>query len=163
MQALVSTEKREMNVGEERGRGFALVVWVSRHPPIASQIDELKKKLGKIVLHRISGKIPNAEYIVDYVEKLIDTLHLHGAPVYIIPVLPLSMIAKLTELARQKGWNVLWAEMEQVKILDHEPKPLKDYDPTREVWIKGYENTYKIMRFKGFHRIKAVKLELEPF
>lgn len=130
-----------------------IVLWVSRHPPLPVQKTALERAIGPIAMYQLSGTIPNTEYILDRVLEL-------GAK-YIVPVLPLSMIARLVELTRRHGITVLWAEMEQVKITSSEPRAGEDYDPESEVWIKGYEGTYKIMRFKRYHRIKAVKLELE--
>ena len=131
------------------------VLWVSRHPPLPAQLEELERKLGGVVVYQLSGTIPNAEYVVEKAKEL--------NAKYIVPVLPLSMIARLSELSRREGFTVLWAEMQQVKILSSEPKPGKDYDPESETYIKGIEGTYKIMRFVRFHKIRAVRLELEPF
>ena len=131
------------------------VLWVSRHPPINAQIEALENKLGGINLFQLAGTVPNAEYVMEMAKKT------HAE--VIVPVLPLSMIARLAELCRKENIVLLWAEMEQVKLLNHEPKPEKDYDPNTEVWIKGYENTWKVMRFKGFKKIKQVKLELEDW
>ena len=131
------------------------VLWVSRHPPIEAQIKALEEKLGAVKVIQLSGFIPNAEFVVEKAKEV-------GAK-YIVPVLPLSFIARLVELSRRNGFTVLWAEMQQVSIIDHEPVEGKDYDPATEVWIKGYENTYKIMRFKQYHIIKAIRLELEPW
>jgi len=132
-----------------------IVLWVSRHPPIKAQIETLKKKLGSIKVLQVSGLIPSAEFVAELVKKF--------NAQYVVPVLPLSFIARLSELARKNGFTLLWAEMEMVKQMNSEPKPNVDYNPENEVFIKGYEGTYKIMRFKQFHVIKAVKLELEPW
>ena len=69
----------------------------------------------------------------------------------------------LVELAKKNNIIVLFAEMEQVKTLLHPPTPYEDYDPDREAVVAAYDHTrtYKIMRFKKFWKIKAVKLELE--
>jgi len=140
------------------GEAPTVVLWVSRHEPLGSQIDELKRKLGNVSIVQISGTIPNAEYVAELAK---------GAKAkYVIPVLPLSFIARLVELSKTNGFTVLWAEMEQVKQLKTEPLPHKDYDPycetvTTAVGIDG-SRTFKVMRFKQFHVIKAVKLELQP-
>lgn len=134
--------------------GKTVVLWASRHPPLPAQIRGLEEKLGPIVVYQMSGMIPNAEYIAEKAREL--------KAEYIVPVLPLSMIARLTELSRREGFTVVWAEMQQVKMLNSEPKPGEDYDPETETYIKGAEGTYKVMRFKQFHKIKSVTLELEP-
>jgi len=140
------------------GEAPIVVLWVSRHEPLGAQVEALKQKLGNVNIVQISGTIPNAEYVVELAK---------GAKAkYVIPVLPLSFIARLVELSKQNGFVVLWAEMEQVKQMLREPEPHKDFDPycetvTTAVGIDG-SRTYKVMRFKQFHVIKAVKLELQP-
>ncbi len=135
------------------------ILWVSRHSPLKAQIEALERKLGAIVVYQLSGYISDADEVMDVAMRL-------GAH-FIIPVLPLSFIARLVELARRVGKTVLWAEMEQVKLMDNEPKPGVDYDPNVETVVIAAgaheQRSYKIMRFKRFHVIKAVKLELEPW
>ena len=133
--------------------GGISILWVSRHPPLPSQIRFLEKKFRNPRIVQISGRIPNAEFVVEIAQK-------HSAKV-IVPVLPLSFIARLVELSRKVGFEVWWAEMEQVKIIQHEPIANKDYNPETDAYIKGYEGTYKIMRFKKFHRIKEIKMVME--
>jgi len=134
------------------GEGEA-ILWVSRHPPLKSQIRFLEKKFGNPRIIQLSGRIPNAEYVAETAQNF-------NAKV-IIPVLPLSFIARLVELSKKYGFEVWWAEMEQIGILSYQPVAGKDYNPETDAWIKGYENTYKIMRFKKFHRIKRVVMEME--
>ena len=131
--------------------GPNLVIWASRHPPVERQLAELRRIYGGVRVVQLAGVIPSAEWLDARAREL-------GARA-VVPVLPLSFIARLAELAR--GYDLLWAEMEAVKVLTEEPRPGADYDPSTEVYIKGYEGSYRIMRFKGFKRIKAVKLELE--
>ena len=127
------------------------VLWVSRHPPLPAQLEELERKLGGVVVYQLSGTIPNAEYVVEKAREL--------NAKYIVPVLPLSMIARLTELSKRHGFTVLWAEMQQVSQGTGTPPEI---DKAREVIVEAH-GTWKVMRFKQFHKIKAVKLELEPF
>jgi len=129
------------------------ILWVSRHPPLKSQIRFLEKKFRNPRIIQLSGRIPNAEYVAETAQNF-------NAKV-IIPVLPLSFIARLVELSKKYGFEVWWAEMEQIGILSYQPVAGKDYNPETDAWIKGYENTYKIMRFKKFHRIKRVVMEME--
>ena len=129
------------------------ILWVSRHPPLKSQVDFLVKKFGDPKIIQVSGRIPNAEYVAEIAQK-------HNAKV-IIPVLPLSFIARLVELSRKFDFEIWWAEMEQTALLNHQPEPHKDYNPETDAFIKGYEGTYKIMRFKKFHRIKEIKMVME--
>jgi len=134
---------------------YKVVAWVSRHPPLPVQIRVLEQKLGCIRIVQVSGRVPDAESLAGLLDSI-------GADI-VVPVLPLTIIARLTEIGRRHRWTVLWAEMEQVKMLAHKPVANVDYDPYTETWVKGAEGTYKIMRFKKFHRIVRVKLELEPW
>ncbi|RLG50049.1 MAG: hypothetical protein DRN90_00300 [Thermoproteota archaeon] len=129
------------------------ILWVSRHNPLPSQVKELERKLGKIEIVQFAERVPNAEFVIELAKK-------HGAKI-IVPVLPLSIIARLVELANKEDITVLWAEMEQVKML-YNPVPFQDYDPTIETVVAAGES-YKVMRFKRFHKIKAIRLELEEW
>jgi len=133
-----------------------IVLWVSRHSPLKMQINALEHKLRSIEIYQVS-QVPNAEYVVEIAQRI-------GAKV-IIPVLPLSMIARLSELAPKYGLIILWSEMQQIKTLEREPIPNVDYDPSIETVVVASgaheQRTYRIMRFVKFHRIKAIKLELE--
>ena len=96
----------------ESGEKKTVVLWVSRHQPLRAQIEELEKKLGPVEVWQLSGTIPSAEFIVDVVKKT--------KAQYVVPVLPLSMIARLSELSK-KGFTVLWAEMQQVSQVTGTP------------------------------------------
>jgi len=139
-----------------------LVIWVSRHAPLKSQLNVLKEKLGEYELKVVAERIPNAEYIVENFIKPNATKY---DRIVVIPVLPLSMIARLTELSRRFNFEVWWAEMEQVKTLHREPTPGKDYDPYDETVVVAAgaheQVSYKIMKFKKFHRIKRIVMEME--
>ena len=132
------------------GEGATTVIWASRHLPLPRQVGELRRLLGPIRVVQLSGRIPNAEFIVDAARK-------HAAKV-IVPVLPLSMVARLVELARNYGFEVWWAEMEQVNQGAGKPPRV---DEAEETVLHSPEG-WKVMRFRRFHRIKAVKLDLEP-
>lgn len=110
----------------------------------------------------VAERIPNADYIVDnFVKPNIGKY----ARIVVIPVLPLSMIARLVELSRFNSFEVWWAEMEQVKVLSSEPVPNRDYNPYNETVVVAAgaheQKSYKIMRFKKFHRIKRIVMEME--
>lgn len=132
------------------------ILWVSRHPPLKSQIMELASKLGDIEIMEMR-EAPNAEYVARKAEEI-------GADI-IIPVLPLSIIARLVPLAKEKKKTILWAEMEQVDAMRNSDITIHDPDHETIVPAKNEhgEPILKVMRFKRFHKIKAVKLDLEPF
>jgi len=135
------------------------ILWVSRHNPLPAQIKALEEKLGAVKIYQFGGTVPNAEFVADLAKQL-------GAKI-VIPVLPLSIIARLTELARSNNFTLLWAEMEQVKVLSYEPKAGVDYNPEVETVVVAAgaheAKSYKVMRFKRFNIIKAVRLEMEPW
>ena len=140
----------ERVVIDDTGRFLSVttVLWVSRHDPLLWQVAELRRLLGPVKVIQLSGRIPSAEYIAEKARE-------HGAKV-VVPVLPLSMIARLVELARD--FEVWWAEMEQVAQGKGEPPR---YDEYRETILTSPEG-WKVMRFVRFHRVKAVRIESEP-
>jgi len=135
------------------------VLWVSRHSPLPAQIKALEEKLGVVKIYQFGGTVPNAEFVADLAKQL-------GAKI-VVPVLPLSIIARLSELSRVSGFTLLWAEMEQVKVLSYEPKAGADYNPENETVVVAAgaheQRSFKIMRFKQFHRIISVTMVTEPW
>jgi len=126
-----------------------VVLWVSRHEPLEAQRLELKRKLGDVTLVIYKEKVPNAEFVIEMAKKV------HAK--YIVPVLPLSFIARLCELARHKGITILWAEMELLH--SDRPEPCKEYDPYRDTIVAPNRH----YRFRGFKKIKRVELVLEEW
>ena len=126
------------------------VLWVSRHPPLPKQIEALESKLGEIDIIQLKGVIPNAEYVINEANR-------YGAK-YIVPVLPLSFIARLCDLARKNSITVLWSQM---KLL-HNNCPGEGCpefnDKTDTIVSPG-----RHYRFEKFYVIKGVKLELEEW
>ena len=136
-----------------------VVLWASRHNPLKVQVQELKRKLGEdTVIVKGRSFYRDAGEVIDHAKQV-------GAT-YIVAVLPLSMIARVTEIAKQHNITILYAEMECTKKLYNYPNPNIDYNPTEETVIvvdtSKVGRIYKVFRFKQFHKIKAVKLELEP-
>jgi len=127
------------------------VLWVSRHPPLPAQLRELERVYGRIDIKIASKSFPAADDVVKAAREW-------GADV-IVPVLPLSFVARLCEVARREGFTVLWAEMQSL----HTPcpeAPCKDFSKDTDVILPGPPSRH--FRFKRFQRIKAVRLELEP-
>jgi len=135
------------------------ILWVSRHSPLPAQIKALEEKLGVVKIYQFAGNVPSAEFVVDLVKQLEAKI--------VIPVLPLSIIARLSELTRSNNFTLLWAEMEQVKVMNTEPKAGVDYNPEVETVVVAAgaheARSYKIMRFKQFHRIISVTMVTEPW
>ena len=136
------------------------VLWASRNPPLPAQIRALKARLGKVEV--IQGKpfYANAEDVINHAKAI-------GATI-IVPVLPMGMVAQLLPLAQRAGITVLWAEMKQIDLIHgREPVPGRDFDPDQDSPVAARNPdgsvSWKIMRFVAFHRIKAIKLELEPW
>ena len=131
------------------------ILWVSRHNPLPIQLETLAKLFKHFTLKFFNDKVPSAEWLVENVvlSSKIDI---------VIPVLPLSIIARLVELSKKHNFQVWWAEMECVGLRD---TPILD-DPKREVVLPTIDRNgkpmYRVMRFKRFNKIKAIKLEMEP-
>ena len=140
-----------------RGEG-PLVLWVSRHGPLPAEIEELERVLKDPHIVKISGKIPNAEWLTAIVSNMRKTPVGWKRPIIIVPVLPLSMIKYIVEAFRDaKGIEVWWTDMETIGYSKEEP----DVNPHDTV--KLYDGTrWRVMRFKRFERIKEVRIVTEP-
>ena len=131
------------------------ILWASRHDPLSAQLDYLYRRFGAIRVIQIAKFFNNAEEVLSYALRFDAKI--------IVAVLPLSIISKLLDLVADTGIRVLYSEME--KIYEGKEKP-KSIDEDSEVLIVAKDeegNTlYKVMRFKKFHYIRAIRMELEP-
>jgi hypothetical protein len=113
------------------------VGWLSRHPPLPAQINELRRLFGHVELAwdaRTFGAVTELrERVLRYDEVVI--------------VAPLSMLAKLTET----GIHPLWAHME----------------PCTEVYAGAHPESAvaaprgRSLRFARFKRLTGVNFEFE--
>jgi len=132
------------------------VLWVSRHYPLLAQIRELQKIYGAdIEIVQMRGYIPNAEAIVQKAKEV-------GAEV-IVPVLPLSMIAKLTEMQKKNGFTLLFAKMKMVACTKNleEATMIAMEAPERRTMITYGDGFARVFEFERFERIVEVKLVTE--
>jgi len=134
-----------------------VVLWVSKHTPVRIQEDVLKQKLGKdTVIVVESREFANAEEVMNLARE-------YKAD-FIVPVLPMSFIMRLVELAEREGITVLYSEMELIRTEYSQPIAV---DPYSEVVVPARDERgrrcYKVFRFKCFKRIKEIKLVLEDF
>jgi len=133
------------------------VLWVSRHRPLAKQIMDLKEKLGRIKVVQVSGPVPNAEYVIELARKF-------NAKI-IVPVLPMSFIARLAELAPKHGITVLYARMNvvaQVSSVEEAEKLVKEA-PDRRTMTTYSDGTIKIHEFEKFEKVLKVFILTEPW
>lgn len=139
----------------------SLVIWVSRHSILPAQAHELERILGKHDLIIVNRTIPSAEWLVEnYVLPYKDRYD----KIIVIPVLPLTIIKKLCELGKRHGFEVWWAEMKAIKTFDKPPVPGVHYDPYKETVVPAYDGgrqTYRVMRFTKFYRVRDIVVELE--
>ena len=145
-----------VKVYESRSGPKTTVLWVSRHPPLKSQITELEKKLDSIEVYQLSGVIPSAEYVVEVVRKV-------NAKI-VVPVLPLSMIARLAELSRNYGFTVVLAKMESIATTKNleEAKKLVAEKPEARTTATYADGVIRVFEFKGFEKLVRVELVTEP-
>jgi len=136
------------------------VAWVSRHPPLRAELDELRRLGYGDVVH-ISRTFTSAEEVLREVAAA-------GARAAVV-VLPLSMIASLIPLARREKVRLLWAEMEPPPghrgPADMCPGPdtCELFDGDRDVWLPLSGQPYgRHVRFKRFSEIEDLRLILRP-
>lgn len=138
------------------GRKGVVVLWVSRHRPLPAQIAQLREKLGEIEIIQIEH-VPTAEYVVEYAQRV-------GAKV-IVPVLPLSFIARLVEEARKAGYIVLFAKMNAIATTRDfdEAKRLVLEAPEKRTITTYSDGTLRVFEFERFERIVRVEVVTEPW
>ena len=133
-----------------------VVLWVSRHSPLPSQIKTLEDKLGAVKIVQLSGIIPTAEFVVQKAREV-------NAKI-IIPVLPMSFIAHLVEAGRRSGFEVLFAKMEAIAQTDPETaRKMVAEAPDKRTMTTYADGTVKVHEFRAFEKVKAVKIETEPW
>jgi len=77
---------------------------------------------------------------------------------YIVSVLPLTMIARICELAEEEGLIVLYPVMEELGELNDDGR----IDCERDV-ILDVGGKKKVVRFQCFKKVKGVKIILEDW
>jgi len=137
-------------------RERTVVLWVSRHPPLRAQVDELERRLGPIVVYQLSGVIPSAEYVVERAREL--------SAKYVVPVLPLSFVAVLVEQAKRAQFVVLFAKMKLLAVLRtaEEAKKLVAEAPEGRVYERSADGSYRVFEFERFEKLVEVRLVTEP-
>ena len=134
-----------------------VVLWVSRHQPLHTQVEELEKKLGSIIIYQMSGMIPNAEAVAEEAVKL--------NAKYVVPVLPLSMVARLSELAKQSGLTILIAKMNNIATTRDpgEARRIVSEKPASRTLATYADGLVRVFEFERFERLVRIELVTEPF
>ena len=138
------------------GMKKTIILWVSRHTPVPIQVRVLEEKLGPIVIYQLAGVVPSAEYVVDKVREI-------GAE-YIVPVLPLSIIARLAELSRN-NFTILLSKMENIATVKswEEAVRIVNEKPDARTLTTYADGVVRVFEFKQFEKLKEVRLVTEPF
>jgi hypothetical protein len=132
------------------------VLWVSRHYPLPAQLAELQRIYGADVeIVQMQGVIPNAEAVVQKAKEV-------GAEV-IVPVLPLSMIARLAEMQKKEGFTLLFAKMNAIASVKNleDAKRITMEAPERRTITTYSDGVVRVFEFERFERIVEVKLVTE--
>jgi len=137
-----------------------VVLWVSRHSPLPEQLNKLTQYLRNYKLVMIRERIPNAEWLYNnYIKPLLDQNH----RVIVIPVLPLSIIARLVELAKQYHFEIWYAKMNEIYRTNDISKAelVLSEAPERRTIMQYADGIVKVYEFEDFYRVKEIKIELE--
>lgn len=112
------------------------------------------QKLGEILIIQEVGYIPNAEYVVDVAKR-------YGVK-YILPVLPLSFVARLAELAPQHGFVILWSKMKTLATTTKEEaeRLVNEKWDCRTAVCNGEK--CRVFEFEVIEKLKAIHIETEP-
>jgi len=145
-----------------RRGGEVRVLWVSRHEPVPVQLDVLHQKLGgNVLVVKLQQAVPNAEYVLQKAKEV-------GAR-YIVPVLPLSMIAHLAEQAPREGITVLFSRMKVVAEAKKDDRDAlqKLFELYRERpearTVVEYSDRLRLFEFERFEVVKKVEVVTEPW
>ena len=111
----------------------ARILWVSRHPPLIAQIEWLRKKCGNVDIIRYDKRVGTAEEVINYAEKIDADI--------IIPVLPLTIVARLVELAKGK-MEVWWANMVLLHNDESEECPMLDRRTDTMIYTREEKNGF---------------------
>jgi hypothetical protein len=141
--------------------GRVVVLWVSRHEPVPIQLDVLRQKLGDVLVVKLQQAVPNAEYVIQKAKEV-------GAR-YIVPVLPLSMIAHLAEQAPRDGITILFSRMRVVAEArkDDHAALQRLFELYREKpearTVVEYSDRLRLFEFERFEVVKKVEVVSEPW
>lgn len=133
-----------------------VVLWVSRHPPLPAQLKALRERLGDAKVVTVSA-VTSAEQVIADAEAV-------GASV-LVPVLPLTMIAKIVEYAKQHGITVLYAKMRLAMQCNKGDPACRDFaarDPERRTLVE-YKDCDRVYEFERFEKIVRVDVVTEPW
>jgi len=147
-----------INMGTEKK--VKTVLWIYKHEILPAQALLLSEKLGDFKIVMFRDKVPSAEWLLKNV------ILPREVDIIVIPVLPLSIIARLFDLSKRYGFEIWWAQMELIHIDYSENCP--EFDHKRDIMVPGVnlggKRIWRHYRFKGFYRvkgIKGIKMELE--
>ena len=128
------------------------VAWVSRHPPLKSQLRELQR-----VLHAPVDVRPVEKTFRD-AREIIRDVRSELADVAVV-VAPLSMIAVLLREAPE----IAWLRAEMTALHECNVMQCQEFNPDTDVWLpmQGSDQG-RHMRFSHFCRIREVRVICEP-
>lgn len=128
-----------MKPAEQRsGRRRVKILWVSRHPPLLKQMEELRRIFGDVEIVQYAGFVKDADHVVQLKEQ-------YGAD-EVITILPMTMIY---HLVKETGIKPIYPEVEPV------PKNSKTFD------FEDPKSKRKYV-FKGFVRIIDFEIKKVP-
>lgn len=133
------------------------VLWISRHPALASQLDALKSKLGEVNVIRYAFEVKD----VNEIERIIKENNVS----YVVPVLPFSLIVQLFELSKRLNFTILLPKMKMIlQTNDIEiAKKIVNENPERRNVTTYSDNVARVFEFEKFEVLKNVRIETEVF
>jgi 5,10-methylenetetrahydrofolate reductase len=135
-----------------------IVLWISRHKPLPSQVKYLEKKLEAFEIIQYTQPIATAQKAIELAEAV-------NAD-YIVPVLPMSFVVHLVNKAKEYNYTVLRSEMELIHNCELENCP--EYDEETDVILISKDlSTLEVIkrhvRFKEFVVLKDIKIITEKW
>jgi len=137
------------------------VLFVSRHTPLPYLIRFIDKRLGgnyKFVTY--SSRVDTAEtFFRQIVKPLLNSFD----KVIIIPILPLTVIQRLLEIAKETNRVEIWFQvMKEVARVSSEQEAIRlvQENPEKRVFQR-YRDTIKVFELVSIKRLRDIKIILE--
>ncbi len=134
-------------------------VVIGRHELLPRQLSELRR-LGVSEVMYVVSLPDNAEEL----DRLVRKWKEQGARAVIVQALPLRLLVHLWNVCRKHGLDLLVAEMVTVGAAgsEEEAKRIVNENPDARTYLRAPgDKAIRVVEFKGWRRVRTLKVELE--
>jgi len=140
-----------------------IILWLSRHEPLPSQLQFLQQKLSNYMLVQYPYPLSTAQFAIKIIQQF--------RADYVVPVLPLSFIAHLVQESKKHDFIILRAEMELLHNCSTETPfygySCPEYSKHTDVIMQSRDmqtgqTIYRHYRFREFVKLIDIIIKTEP-